>query len=126
MEAQIVAPAAPQERARRRSSGKPATKNHSAARRRGFTLIELLVVIAIIGVLAGFLLPALSRAQWQARKAKCINTLKQFDTGIATYRNSYDEQPPLWLSNLYPTVISNLKLYVCPEDARQGKDGGKS
>ena len=49
--------------------------------RRGFTLIELLVVIAIIAMLIALLLPAVQAAR-EARRASCVNNMKQLAPGV--------------------------------------------
>src|SRR5262245_52368958 len=62
-------------------------------RERGLTLVELLVVIAIIAILAALLLPAIQAARESARRAECVNKLRQLALAVHHYHDTYRRMP---------------------------------
>lgn len=99
-----------------------------------FTLIELLVVMAILGILAGLLLPVLSRTKETGRSAACLNNLHQIGVALQLYVQDNQNHLPVMqdrgTNNVplqYPTIDMVLLSYAggssnifrCPSDFQQ-------
>jgi prepilin-type N-terminal cleavage/methylation domain-containing protein len=88
--------------------------------RRGFTIIELLVVIAIIALLVSMLLPALGGARRSARTIECSSGMRQLDTALDMYANTYAGMYPVRASPRWVAQLTELydatPVLLCPED----------
>jgi prepilin-type N-terminal cleavage/methylation domain-containing protein/prepilin-type processing-associated H-X9-DG protein len=84
------------------------SSSHTQHSRSAFTLIELLVVIAIIAILAGMLLPALSKAKNKTKGITCMNNGKQMTLGWRLYADDNDE-----------LLVKSLDNAGAPENAKR-------
>jgi len=101
-------------RRRRRQAG-------GSRRPRGFTLVELLVVIAIIGMLLGLLLPAIQSSRESARRATCLNKLRQLAVACVAFVDQNGTFPPGGVVRLSSALTD---LQRCQLVASSGTAGG--
>ena len=101
-----------------------------------FTLIELLVVITVVAILAGLLLPVLSRVQENARSIKCTSNLRQIGAALIAFAGEHNATFPLsgavipyqttdpatglpgWTEQVAPYIGTNRSIFVCPSSSK--------
>ncbi len=78
--------------------------------RRAFTLVELLVVVGVVALLAGMLLPVLSRVRARATGLMCLANVRQLQQALVLYSNDNRERLVVNLDTGRPYRISGLNL----------------
>jgi prepilin-type N-terminal cleavage/methylation domain-containing protein/prepilin-type processing-associated H-X9-DG protein len=94
----------------------------------GFTLIELLVVIAVVGLLAGMLLPVVSRAKEAGRSTACLSNLRQIGVALEIYVQESQNRLPVMYDRGTNTDLlgqTNVSSVPGPDTVLTAQVGGK-
>jgi hypothetical protein len=74
---------------------------------------------ALLGVQAGWLLPAFARTGTEARRAACMNNIRQIGLSLIQYAGDHDDKFPADMGVLlHEGYLSTPKVFFCPSDRK--------
>jgi prepilin-type processing-associated H-X9-DG protein len=82
--------------------------------RRRNRVVEVLAVLAILLVLIALMLPAVRSARPAARRAQCVNNLKQIALGLHNYEQVYQVLPPAYTVDSSGRPLHSWRTLILP------------
>jgi type II secretory pathway pseudopilin PulG len=80
----------------------------------GRRLVQVLLVVVVVGVLVALLLPAVRSAPGAARRAQCINNLKQIAIALRNYESDYHSLPPAYTVDKDGKPLHSWRTLILP------------